>query len=244
MANEHLNRPVAVPGDSDLTTHNRGVGVQAGTDLAANKVLKNTYMLLAATLAFASLTGGVAMALELKFMGFIPFFAIFMGLSFLISATANSAWGLLSIFLFTGFLGVQVGSAVGIYLALPNGSAVVTQAFGLTAFVFLGLSAYVVTTKADMSFLRGFVMVGCMLLLGMCLLYVGMILFGVSLPAPVSLAVSGFIVLLMSALILYQTSEIVHGGETNYILATTALFVTIYNLLMSLLHIFGVMGDD
>ena len=244
MANEHLNRPVAVPADSDLTTHNRGVGVQAGTDLAANKVLKNTYMLLAATLAFASLTGGVAMALELKFMGFIPFFAIFMGLSFLISATANSAWGLLSIFLFTGFLGVQVGSAVGIYLALPNGSAVVTQAFGLTAFVFLGLSAYVVTTKADMSFLRGFGMVGCMLLLGMCLLYVGMILFGVSLPAPVSLAVSGFVVLLMSALILYQTSEIVHGGETNYILATTALFVTIYNLLMSLLHIFGVMGDD
>ena len=244
MANEHLNRPVAVPADSDLTTHNRGVGVQAGTDLAANKVLKNTYMLLAATLAFASLTGGVAMALELKFMGFIPFFAIFMGLSFLISATANSAWGLLSIFLFTGFLGVQVGSAVGIYLGLPNGYAVVTQAFGLTAFVFLGLSAYVVTTKADMSFLRGFVMVGCMLLLGMCLLYVGMILFGVSLPAPVSLAVSGFVVLLMSALILYQTSEIVHGGETNYILATTALFVTIYNLLMSLLHIFGVMGDD
>lgn len=230
MANDQFNNTVAVPAGGELTT---------------NKVLRNTYMLLAATLAFASMTGGVAMALDLPYIGFIPFFAIFMGLSFLINATANSGWGLLSIFLFTGFLGTQVGSVVNFYLEqVTNGPAMVTQAFGLTAFVFLGLSAYVVTTKADMSFLRGFVMVGCMLLLGMCLLYVGMILFGVSLPTPVSLAVSGFIVLLMSALILYQTSEIVHGGETNYILATTTLFMTIYNLLMSLLNIFGIMGDD
>lgn len=229
MANEQFNGAVAAP---------------AGGELATNKVLKNTYMLLAATLAFAALAGGVAMTLDLPPMGFIPFFAIFMGLSFLVSKTANSGWGLLSIFLFTGFLGARLGSIVSLYLGIPNGEAMVAQAFGLTAFVFVGLSAYVVMTKADMSFLRGFVMTGCLVAFGLCLVYVGMIAFGVALPTPVSLAVSGFFVLLMSALILWQTSEIVHGGETNYIMATTALFMSIYNLLMSLLSIFGIMGDD
>ena len=229
MANEQFRGPIAAP---------------AGGELATNKVLKNTYMLLAATLAFASLTGAVAMALNLPPMGFIMFFALFMGLSFLVNKTADSGWGLVTVFLFTGFLGAQLGSIVSLYLGLPNGAAIVSQAFGLTAFVFLGLSAYVVTTKTDMSFLRGFIVVGSMLALGMCLLYVGMILFGVALPTPVSLAVSGFFVLFSSALILWQTSEIVQGGETNYIRATTTLFVSIYNILLSLLNIFGIMGDD
>jgi len=230
MANEQFNGAVAAP---------------AGGELATNKVLKNTYMLLAATLAFASLAGGVAMSLNLPPMGFVPFLAIFFGLSFLVTKTANSGWGLLSVFLFTGFLGARLGSIVSLYLGLPNGEAMVTQAFGLTAFVFIGLSAYVVMTKADMSFLRGFVMTGCLIMVGLCVVYAGMILFGAGeLPTPVSLAISGFVVLVMSALILWQTSEIVHGGETNYILATTALFMSIYNLLMSLLSIFGIMGDD
>lgn len=229
MANEQFNGAVAAP---------------SGGELATNKVLKNTYMLLAATLAFAAVAGGVAMALNLPPMGFIPFFAIFMGLSFLVSKTANSGWGLLSIFLFTGFLGARLGSIVALYLGMPNGEAMVTQAFGLTAFVFIGLSAYVVITKSDMSFLRGFVMTGCLIMLGLCFVYAGMIMFGATLPTPVSLAISGFVVLVMSALILYQTSEIVNGGETNYIMATTALFMSIYNILMSLLNIFGIMGDD
>jgi len=229
MANDQFNGAIAAP---------------AGGELATNKVLKNTYMLLAATLAFAALTGGAAMALNMPPLGFIPFFAIFMGLSFLVNKTANSGWGLVSIFLFTGFLGAQLGPIIGYYLNTPNGAAMVTQAFGLTAFVFIGLSAYVVLTKADMSFLRGFVMTGCLIMLGLCFVYVGMIMFGVTMPTPLSLAISGFVVLVMSGLILWQTSEIVHGGQTNYILATTALFMSIYNLLMSLLNIFGIMGDD
>ena len=229
MANEQFNGAVSAP---------------AGSELATNKVLKNTYMLLAATLAFAAVAGGVAMALDLPPMSFGFFFMAFMGLSFLVSATANSGWGLVSVFLFTGFLGARLGSIIALYLGLPNGEAMVTQAFGLTAFVFMGLSAYVVTTKKDMSFLRGFVMTGCLIMFGMAILYIGMGFFGVALPTPVSLAYSGFAVLLMSALILWQTSEIVHGGETNYIMATTSLFMSIYNMLMALLHIFGIMGDD
>ncbi len=229
MANEQFNGAVAAP---------------SGGELATNKVLKNTYMLLSATLAFAALTGGVAMALNMAPLPFMFFFGIFLGLSFLVNKTANSGWGLLSIFLFTGFLGAQLGPIVGYYLEGANGAAMVTQAFGLTAFVFLGLSAYVVMTKADMSFLRGFVITGCLIMFGLCFVYIGMQLFGVALPPTLSLVISSFVVLVMSALILYQTGEIVNGGETNYILATTALFMSIYNILMSLLNIFGIMGDD
>lgn len=229
MANEQFNSAVATSG--------------AGA-LATNKVLKNTYMLLAATLAFAAMTAMAAVALDLPRLGLIPFLAVFFGLSFLVSRTANSAWGLLSVFLFTGFLGANLGPIINLYLGIPNGPAMVAQAFGLTAFVFIGLSAYVVTTKADMSFLRGFVVAGVMIMLGMIGIAVIMQLVGGVFPDWVMLAYSAFVVLLMSAIILYQTGEIISGGETNYIMATTTLFLAIYNILMSLLSIFGIMGDD
>jgi len=229
MANEQFNSAVATSGSGELAT---------------NKVLKNTYMLLAATLAFAAMTAMGAVALDIPRLGLIPFLAVFFGLSFLVTKTANSGWGLVSVFLFTGFLGANLGPIINLYLGIPNGSAMVAQAFGLTAFVFIGLSAYVVTTKADMTFLRGFVMAGVMIMLGMIAIAVVMQLIGGSIPSWVMLAYSAFVVLLMSALILYQTGEIVNGGETNYILATTTLFMTIYNLLVSLLSIFGIMGDD
>jgi len=229
MANEQFNGAVAAP---------------AGGELATNKVLKNTYMLLAATLAFAALTGGVAMALGMPPLH--PFLAmgLFMGLSYLVHRTANSGWGLLTVFLFTGFVGAYLGPIIGYFLESPKHASIVPQAFGLTAFVFLGLSGYVLTTKADMSFLRGFVVAGILVAIGLCVGYVGMTMLGVQVPTPLILAVSGFFVLLGSAMILWQTGEIVSGGETNYIRATTTLFVGIYYILVSLLNIFGIMGDD
>lgn len=229
MANENFNSAVAAPRASQLAT---------------NKVLKNTYMLLAATLAFAAVTASAAVALNVPRLGLIPFLAVFFGLSFLVSKTANSGWGLVSVFLFTGFLGANLGPIINMYMGIANGPAMVTQAFGLTAFVFIGLSAYVVTTKADMSFLRGFVVAGVFLMLGMIGVAVIMQLVGGTFPSWVMLAYSSFVVLLMSAIILYQTGEIINGGETNYILATTSLFLAIYNILVSLLSIFGIMGDD
>lgn len=229
MANEQFNGAVTAPQASVLAT---------------NKVLKNTYMLLAATLAFAAVMASAAVAFNFPRLGFVPFIAVFFGLSFLVNKTANSGWGLVSVFLFTGFLGANLGPIINMYMGIPNGAAMVTQAFGLTAFVFLGLSAYVVTTKADMSFMRGFISAGVMIALGIIAIAVVMSLMGSQIPSVAMLAISGFFVLFMSALILYQTSEIVHGGETNYIRATTTLFMTIYNLFVSLLSIFGIMGDD
>lgn len=229
MANERFGTAVATPD---------------GGVLATNKVLRNTYMLLAMTLAFAAVMASVAMSMDIGRIN--PFLMLggFFGLLFLVHKTANSAFGLVSIFAFTGFLGFMLGPILNLYLSLPNGSAVVAQAMGLTAFTFLGLSAYVLTTKADMSFMRGFLMAGVMILLGIIAIYLIMYAMGSTMPTGISLAISGFVVLLMSGLILYQTSEIVHGGETNYILATTSLFVSLYNLFTSLLHLIGFMGDD
>lgn len=229
MANEQFNSAVALP---------------AGGELATNKVLKNTYLLLAATLAFAGLAAYVAMQMGIGRLGPLPFLAGFFALSFLVSKTANSGWGLISVFLLTGFLGVGVGPIIDMYLNTANGGAMVAQAFGLTAFTFLGLSAYVVTTRADMSFLRGFVMAGILIMLGLVAIFVLSYYMGWTIPTWASLLFSGFVVLLMSALMLWETSEIVHGGQTNYILATTSLFMSIYNMFMALLSIFGIMGDD
>ena len=184
------------------------------------------------------------MALNMPLLHPILVMVLFMGLSYLVHATANSGWGLVTVFLFTGFVGAYLGPIIAYYLQSPNGASLVTQAFGLTAFVFLGLSAYVVTTRADMSFLRGFVVAGFFIVLGLCVGYAAMLLLEIPLPTPLSLAISGFFVLFGSALILWQTGEIISGGETNYIRATTTLFVSIYYLLVSLLNIFGIMGDD
>jgi len=229
MANEQFNGAIAVP---------------AGGELATNKVLKNTYLLLSATLAFAGLGAYVAMEMGLGRLGPLPFLAGFFALSFLVSKTANSGWGLISVFLLTGYLGVGIGPVINMFLNTSNGGAMVAQAFGLTAFTFLGLSAYVVTTKADMSFLRGFVMSGILIMLGLVAVFVISHYAGWTVPSWASLAFSGFVVLLMAALMLWETSEIVHGGQTNYILATTSLFMSIYNMFMALLSIFGIMGDD
>ncbi len=159
---------------------------------------------------------------------------------FLTSALRNSAWGILSIFALTGFMGLTLGPVINMYLqAFSNGAELVALAMGGTGTIFIGLSSYALTTRKDFSFMGGFLMVG---ILAAFLAGIAAMIF--SIPV-LSLAISGVFVLLMSGLILYQTSEIIHGGETNYIMATITLYISIYNLFMSLLHILGaVAGDD
>ena len=207
--------------------------------LATNKVLRNTYLLLSATLAFSAILAGIALALDLPYFG--PWFTLagYFALLFAVHKTADSAWGLLSVFALTGFMGYTLGPILSLYLkAIPDGHTVVMSAFGITAAAFVGLSAYAIRSGRRFSFLGGFLAVG---ILTAFLLGIVAIVF--SMPM-LSLAVSGLFVLLMSGLILYQTAEIVHGGETNYIHATVTLYVSIFNMFTSLLHLLGVAGDD
>jgi modulator of FtsH protease len=208
--------------------------------LATNNVIKNTYMLLSMTLLFSALTAWISMKTNMPHMGMLVTLGGYFGLLFLTTKLRNSAWGLLSIFALTGFMGLTLGPVISMYLsAFSNGAELVALAMGGTGAIFIGLSSYALTTKKDFSFMGGYIMVG---ILTAFLVGLGAAIF--SIPA-LSLAVSGVFILLMSGLILYQTSEIIHGGETNYIMATITLYISIYNLFMSLLHILGaVAGDD
>ena len=208
--------------------------------LATNKLIRNTYTLLSMTLLFSAVTAGIAMVTNMPFMGPLVTLGGYFGLLFLTTSLRNSAWGLVSIFALTGFMGLTLGPMVNAYLTFfSNGSQLVMTAMGGTAAIFIGLSAYALTTRKDFSFLGGFLMVG--ILVGF-LAGIGALIF--SLPA-LSLAVSAVFIMLMSGLILYQTSAMIHGGETNYIMATITLYVSIYNLFTSLLHILGaVAGED
>ena len=213
----------------------RGRGAPA---IEVNRVLRNTYLLLGITLAFSALAAVVSVALNVPYPGPIVTLIGFFGLLFLVHKTANSAWGLLSVFLFTGFLGVTLGPILNAYLSLANGQTLVASAFGTTALAFVGLSAYALVTRKDFSFLSGFLVVGFFVLMGAVLLG---LFFDLS---AFSMVISCGFVLFASAAILWQTSAIVHGGETNYLLATITLYVQIYNLFLSLLHIFGGLSED
>ena len=206
--------------------------------LSTNKMVRNTYMLLSMTLAFSALTAGVAMALNLPPMGIIITLVGYFGLLFLTTKFRDSGLGIAFVFALTGFMGLTLGPILNMYLALPNGSQVVMMAMGGTAAIFLGLSAYVMITRKDFSFMGGFLAVGILVAF---LAGLGAIFF--QMPG-LSLAVSAMFVLLMSGLILYQTSSIIHGGETNYVMATVTLYVTIFNLFTSLLHLLGFASND
>lgn len=209
-----------------------------------SKVLRNTYFLLGLTLAFSTLSAGVAMAIGIGHGTGLVMSLIAMGLIwFVLPRTANSAAGLAVVFAFTGLIGAGLGPLISRYLAMENGGAIIMQALGGTAAIFIGLSAYVLTSRKNFSFLGGFVAVGMMLMLVIMLFLLGASFFGYQFSG-LHLAFSAGIVLLMSALILYQTSEIIHGGETNYILATTSLYLSIVNLFTSLLHLLGMSSDD
>lgn len=209
-----------------------------------SKVLRNTYFLLGLTLAFSTLCAGVTMALGIGHGAGLIMSLIAMGLIwFVLPRTANSATGLAVVFAFTGLIGAGLGPVLNRYLAMDSGASIIMQALGGTALIFVGLSAYVLTSRKNFSFLGGFVAVGMMLMLAVMLFLLGASFFGYQFSA-LHLAFSAGIVLLMSALILYQTSEIIHGGETNYIMATTSLYLSIVNLFTSLLHLLGIASDD
>lgn len=206
--------------------------------LATNRVIRNTYMLLSMTLLFAAVTAAAAVALRLPHPGLIITLVGYFGLLFATHKLKNSGWGLVSVFALTGFMGYTLGPIVSHYLGLPNGGQTVMMAMAGTAAIFLGLSGYTLTTKKDFSFMGGFLMVGILLafLAGLAAIFF-------EIPA-LSLTVSAAFVLLMSGLILYETSNIIHGGETNYVMATVTLFVSIFNLFTSLLHLLGFMNSN
>lgn len=211
---------------------------QGQAALAENRVLRNTYLLLAMTLAFSAVTAGVSMALALPHPGIILTLVGYFALLFLTTRFRNSGWGIVFVFALTGFLGLTLGPLVSHYLAMRGGTAVVAQALGGTAAIFFGLSAYATISRKRFSYLGGFLSVGILVafLVGLAAVFFQTPL--------LSLVVSGVFVLLMAALILYQTAEIIHGGETNYIMATVTLYVALYNLFTSLLQILGVFSDD
>lgn len=206
--------------------------------LATNKVLKNTYALLALTLLFSAATAGISMALNLPYFGLMTLVG-YMALLYLTTKFRDSSMGIFFVFMLTGFMGLTIGPILNAYLATANGAQLVMTALGGTGAIFLALSGYVLTSRKDFSFMGGFLMVGILVAF-----LAGLGAFIFQMPI-LSLAVSGMFVLLMSGMILYQTSEIIHGGETNYIMATVSLYISIYNLFLSLLHILGaVSGDD
>jgi len=206
--------------------------------LATNKVLRNTYLLLGATLAFSAVTAGISMALNVPYMG-LWMLLPYIGLMYAVHKTQSSAWGLFWVFALTGFMGLTLGPILNAYLKfLPNGSQIIMTALGTTGAAFVGLSAYAVSTKKDFSFMGGFLMVGA---IGAFIL--GLIAYFFHLST-LSLVVSGLFLVVSSGMILWQTSNIIHGGETNYISATVTLYVSIYNMFLSLLHLLGVASDD
>ncbi len=204
----------------------------------SSSVLRNTYGLLALTLAFSGFIAYLSQQMNMPHPGMIVTLVGFYGLFFITMKLRNSAWGLLTTFALTGFMGYTLGPILNMYMGLANGGSVISSAFAMTAFVFTGLSAYVLITRKDMSFLSGFITVGFFVLLAAV---IAGFIFNIS---GLQLAISAGFVLFSSAVILYQTSEIINGGETNYIMATISLYVSIYNLFLSLLSILGFASND
>ncbi len=214
-------------------------GSIAAGNTAASKVLRDTYRLLAMTLAFSAVVAITTASLRLPHPGLLLTLGGYFGLLFLTSYLRNSMWALPAVFALTGFMGYTLGPILAAYLAMPGGNGIVATAMGTTAAIFVGLSWYARRDAAvDMSRYGSFLMVGILTAFGLALAA-----YFFSMPA-LSLAVSGMFVLLMSGLIMYQTQAIVRGGEDNYVMATVTLFVSIYNLFASLLQILGFMGGE
>ncbi len=207
--------------------------------LATNKLIRNTYTLLSMTLLFSAFTAALSVMLRMPPMTYlICIGAAFLMMWLVLPRFANSSAGIGIVFGITGLMGFALGPLLSMYLSLPNGSSIIGTALGGTGVIFLGLSGYALTTRKDFSFMGGFLFVGLLVAIGASLanIFLGM-------PA-LSLAVSGAIILLMSGFILYDTSRMVHGTETNYVLATISLYINIFNIFVSLLQILGVAGGD
>ncbi len=215
-----------------------GVDSGASSAIQTNKVLRNTYMLLAMTLLFSAVTAAGSMMIGLGSGAALLMWVVSLGLLFFVlPRTENSASGIWVVFAVTGLLGASLGPMLSHYLSLANGPSLIMQSLAGTAIVFFGLSGYVLTTRKDFSFMGGFLMVGMMLAL------VGIIAnMFLQIPA-MSLALSAGIVLIMSGFILFDTSRIINGGETNYIRATIGLYLSILNIFIHLLSLLGIMDD-
>jgi modulator of FtsH protease len=212
-------------------------GIQStALDPAVAKVLRNTYLLLSVTLAFSAIMAGVSMAIN------APYFGLWTLLPYVIclwmtEKNKNNASGIVWVFALTGWMGFTLGPILNMFLA-TRGAEPIMMALGSTALIFFASSAYVLTTRKNLSFMGGFLMTG------MLVAFVAAIAnYFLQIPA-LSLAVSSVFALVSTGIIMWQTSAIINGGERNYISATVTLFVMIYNLFVSLLQIFGVMGDD
>lgn len=224
--------------DSDRVVRMQGAAAGESV-LATNSVLRNTYLLLSMTLLFSAGTAAVAMAVNAPPLHWLLVLGGYFGLLFLTHALSNSVWGIAAVFALTGFMGFTLGPVLNAYMTFfSNGPELVMMALGGTGVIFLGLSGYALVSQRDFSFLRGFLIAGILVAF---VAAIGAIVF--SIPA-LSLAMSAAFIILMAGLILYQTSEIIHGGETNYILATVTLYVAIYNLFTSLLHLLGFFGGE
>jgi len=210
---------------------------QAGV-LSTNQVIRNTYLLLSTTLLFSAMTAGISLALNLPHPGLLLTLVGYFGLLFATTKFRNSGLGLVFVFALTGFMGYTLGPILNAYLSLASGGQIVMTAMGATGAIFLGLSGYALMSRKDFSFMGGFLMAGILVAF---LTGLGAVFF--EMPG-LSLAVSAMFVLLMAGLILYETSNIIHGGETNYIMATVTLFVAIYNLFTSLLYLLGFMNGE
>ena len=204
-----------------------------------NKVLKNTYALLSMTLLFSALTAGVSMAVNPPhFISLVTSISALLMMWFVLPRTANSGTGVLVVFGITGLLGFGLGPLLNAYLNTSNGGQLIMTSLGGTSIIFLALSAYALATRRDFSFLGGMLMVGMILVVVAALANIFL-----EVPA-LSLTISAVVILLMSGFILYDTSRIVNGGETNYVLATVGLYLSIYNIFVSLLQLLGVFGGD
>ncbi|SBS27388.1 Modulator of FtsH protease YccA [Marinomonas spartinae] len=205
---------------------------------SANKTLRNTYGLLSLTLLFSAFTAGMSLAFNLPHPGIIITLVGFYGLLFLTYKFKNSSAGLLCVFALTGFMGLTLGPILNAYLSMANGASLIMSALGITGLSFLGLSGYAIVSKKDFSFLGGFLTVGFFVLL-----FAMIAGFFIHMPA-LQIFISAGFALFSAAVILLQTSEIVRGGETNYIIATVNLYVSLYNMFLSVLSLLGMANDD
>lgn len=206
--------------------------------LTTNKLIRNTYLLLTLTLMTSAVTALIALATRATFFNPFLFLGVFIGFPFLIYRFRDSAWSLPLTFVFTGLMGYMLGPVLAFYLGLANGPQIVAASFGATGLAFFGLSGYALTTRRDFSFMGGFLMVGALVILAAILVN----LF-TQIPA-LSLTISSAAVILLSGLILFDTSRMVHGHESNYVLMTVSLYANIYAMFLHLLNLFAFFNSE
>jgi len=214
----------------------------SGVSIEINRVLKNTYLLLSATMVFSAAMAAVSMSMNAGHPGFFIWIAVTFGLLFAVNKTANSSMGIVLTFAFTGWMGYTLGPMLSMYTAM-HGSGIIMQALGGTGLIFFALSGYVLTTKKDFSFMRGILFAGLMVVIAAMVFYfVGSYFFGLHITG-FSLALSSVIIILMSGFILYDTSSIIRGEQTNYIMATVSMYLNLYNIFIHLLSLLSAFDD-